>query len=404
MADGVGAMHGVTRTLEEIRERGVPGFEVEVIGTDPHVDRRLPAAAEVEVPYGAGLSVGVPSLPAIVETLAEGRYDLLQLCSPGPAGVAAALIARIMELPLVGSYHTELGVYAGLRSGDQRLRAGMDMALALFYGQCRVVLSPSPSADGSLLALGIAAERLARWGRGVDTRRFDPALRSPRLLPGELNVLYAGRLTREKGVELLADAFLAALRRDPRLHLVLVGGGPEEEPLRERLGERATFLGWLEGDALARVYASADIFLFASATDTFGQVILEAQASGLPVLAVHEGGPADLIADGRSGLLRAAGAEVLAHALCELAGSAALRARLAAGGLEAVAARSWEASLAQLREGIGAAPSPRLRCCRPRRPSAGAGRRTAGRVCRSRPGPARAAPTRAARGLRPASP
>ncbi len=77
-------MHGVTHTLDEIRERGVPGFEVEVVGTDPNVDRRLSAVAEIDIPFYAGLQVGVPSLPAIVETLAEGRYDLVHLCSPGP--------------------------------------------------------------------------------------------------------------------------------------------------------------------------------------------------------------------------------------------------------------------------------------------------------------------------------
>ena len=91
LADGVGSMHGVTRTLEEIRERGVPGFEVEVIGTDPHVDRRLPAVAEVEIPYSPGLRVGVPGVPAIVDALAEGRYELLHVCAPGPVGVAGAL-------------------------------------------------------------------------------------------------------------------------------------------------------------------------------------------------------------------------------------------------------------------------------------------------------------------------
>ncbi len=147
VADGVGGMHGVTHTLDEIRDRGVAGFEVEVIGTDSCVDRRLSAVAEVDIPFYEGLKVGVPSLPAAVEALAEGRYDLVHLCSPGPAGVAAALIARIMELPTVGSYHTELGAYAGLRSGDARLRAGADVALAAFYGGCDV---------------GALAERLCR--------------------------------------------------------------------------------------------------------------------------------------------------------------------------------------------------------------------------------------------------
>jgi glycosyltransferase involved in cell wall biosynthesis len=121
--------------------------------------------------------------------------------------------------------------------------------------------------------------------------------------PPQLNVLYAGRLTKEKGAGLLVDAFEAALARDQRLHLVLAGGGPEEGSLRRRLGRHATFLGWLEGTALADAYAAADVFLFCSRTDTYGQVILEAQASGLPVVAVAEGGPASLIEDGRTGVL-----------------------------------------------------------------------------------------------------
>ncbi|HEV2786299.1 MAG TPA: glycosyltransferase, partial [Solirubrobacteraceae bacterium] len=123
-------------------------------------------------------------------------------------------------------------------------------------------------------------------------------------------MLYAGRLTREKGADLLAKAFLQARARDPRLHLVLAGGGPEEHFLRARLGEHATVLGWLEGDALAAAYASADIFLFASRTDTFGPGVLEAQASGLPVVAVAAGGPAEIVSDGRSGLLCPPDAEV----------------------------------------------------------------------------------------------
>jgi glycosyltransferase involved in cell wall biosynthesis/predicted metal-dependent phosphoesterase TrpH len=351
VADGVGDVHGVTHTLDQIRERGLPGFEVEVMGTDPNVDRRLPAVAEVEIPFYAGLRVGVPSLPAMVEALAEGRYDLLHLCSPGPAGVAAALIARTMELPLVGSYHTELGAYAGLRSGDVRLRAGMDAGLAAFYGLCSVVLSPSDPADESLRALGVPSARIARWDRGVDTARFDPSLREQPARPGELTVLYAGRLTKEKGVDLLADAFLRAHARDPRLRLALAGGGPEEQPLRERLGERADFLGWLEGDALPRAYASADLFLFASSTDTFGQVILEAQASGLPVVAVAEGGPRTLIEDGRTGLLRPADPDALAGALCDLAAAPSLRRGLAAAALQDARGRTWERALERLAEG-----------------------------------------------------
>ena len=351
VADGVGGMHGVTHTLDEIRERGVPGFEVEVVGTDVGVDRRLPCVSEVDIPFYAGLKLGVPSLPGLVDALADRRYDAIHLCSPGPAGIGAALVARMMGVPTIGSYHTELAAYAGLRSGDTRLGDAMAQLLGLFYGSCDVVLSPSISSDKSLEMLRIEASRIDRWDRGVDIGRFSPERRIAGLFPGEINVLYAGRQTKEKGAELLAEAFLLAHAADPRLHLVLAGGGPEQERLRERLGERATFLGWLEGDELARAYASADVFLFASRTDTFGQVILEAQASGLPVVAVAEGGPAALIEPGVSGRLCAPDPAALAHAVVELAASPRLRARFAAAGLASVAERTWERALAQLAAG-----------------------------------------------------
>jgi glycosyltransferase involved in cell wall biosynthesis/predicted metal-dependent phosphoesterase TrpH len=351
VADAVGGMHGVTHTLDELRERGVPGFEVEVVGTDANVDRRLSAVAEIDIPLYAGLKVGVPSLPAIVEVLADGRYDLVHLCSPGPAGAAAGIIARVMGVPVLGSYHTELAAYAGLRSQDPSLEVAARVAIAAFYGQCRRVLSPSRASDEVLRAMGIAYERIGRWDRGVDLTRFSPKRRDPALLPGEITVLYAGRLTREKGADLLADAFLAARERDPRLHLALAGGGPEEELLRERLGEHATFYGWLEGDKLAAAYASADVFLFASRTDTFGQVLLEAQASGLAVVAVGEGGPTSIVADGVTGRLCPADAGALADVVCELAAQPLQRERLARGALDAVRQRTWERSLERLADG-----------------------------------------------------
>ena len=351
IADGVSGMHGVTHTLQQIRERGVRGFDVEVIGTDADVDRRLSAVAEIDVPFYRGLKIGVPSVPAIVDALAEGRYDLVHLCAPGPSGLGAWLLARVLDLPVVGSYHTELAAYTGLRTGNAHLEAMAAIALGRFYGACDVVLSPSTASDERLAQLGVAPDRLRRWDRGVDVQRFDPELRAPGLLPGEINVLYAGRLTKEKGVDLLADAFLTARSRDPRLHLVLAGGGPEQEQLRARLGDHATFLGWLGGEDLARAYASADLFAFASRTDTFGQVILEAQASGLPVVAVAEGGPVSLIDHGETGLLTAADARVIAEALLSIVDDEQRRERLAATALTAVRERTWEASLDRLSAG-----------------------------------------------------
>jgi glycosyltransferase involved in cell wall biosynthesis/predicted metal-dependent phosphoesterase TrpH len=382
VADGIGSTHGVSRTIEEVRSRGVAGYEIEVVATDPHVDRRLSAVAEFDVPFYPGLRIGVPSLSAAVQTLTEGAFDAIHVCSPGPAGIAGVLLAKALGLPLIGSYHTELTAYAQLRSQRADLAGAMEMAVGAFYNACDLVLSPSPASDLALTRIGLGAERILRWDRGVDTSRFDPGLRNDDLReswmglaayspagPGPSHLqeptrshascspvyaLYAGRITKEKGIDLLVDAFLAAHARDERLRLVLAGDGPERSRVASRLGALATFLGWLHGDELARAYASADLFLFPSQTDTFGQVILEAQASGLPVIAVDAGGPATLVEHLATGLLCAPRATALADALVELAGSPLLRERLSLAAQSSVRERTWERALERLADGYSA--------------------------------------------------
>jgi|tagenome__1003787_1003787.scaffolds.fasta_scaffold20989066_7 glycosyltransferase involved in cell wall biosynthesis/predicted metal-dependent phosphoesterase TrpH len=351
IADGIGSMHGVTHTIEQIRERGVPGFDVDIVGTDPGVDRRLSAATELELPFYEGMSLGVPGLPDLVEVLADGCYDLVHVTAPGPAGIAATLMSRITGVPLIASYHTEIATYAGMRTQDEGLEALTRAGLGAFYTAPGAILSPSPSADASVVALGADPARIGRWERGVNLDRFDPSKADRDAFPGEIKVLYSGRLTREKGVDLLAESFIRAHDRDPRLHLLLAGGGPEEAELRERLGERATFLGWLSGEGLPRAYASADAFLFCSTTDTYGQVILEAQASGLAIVAVAEGGPAALIENRHTGLLCRPEANHLAGTLLQLAASPALREELGAAAMKAAQERSWERSMSQLAVG-----------------------------------------------------
>ncbi len=358
VADGISSTHGVASTIKQVRERGVPGFEVEVIGTDPDVDRRLASVAEVDVPFYNGIKLGVPSIPAITDAIAEGRYDLVHVCAPGPAGAAAWALAKALELPLLGSYHTELGSYAGVRSGQPMLEAMTSYILGQFYGGCDVVLSPSAATDKRLREIGIESGKVGRWDRGVDLARFSPENRDPELLDGEVKVLYAGRLTTEKGVELLADAFLAARAKDPRLHLNLAGDGPERAALEQRLGDSATFLGWQHGEDLARVYASADVFLFASRTDTFGQVIREAQASGLPVVAVAEGGPVSLIEDGQTGLLSLPETTPLSAALLRVVANPMFAERLKQGGLRKVKTCTWEAAMRRLAAGYRRAVRP----------------------------------------------
>jgi glycosyltransferase involved in cell wall biosynthesis/predicted metal-dependent phosphoesterase TrpH len=349
VGDALDGIDGVTRLLSELRQRGVPGWEVDLIATDGPVDRRLPTAAEVEVPFYPGRRIGVPTLIGLAEALTTRRYDLVHVCSPGPAGLGAALLAEMLGLPLAISHHTELGRYARLRSGRVDAEGLVRTGLAVLYRRAAVVLSPSSAADASVINLGVEPERIARWTRGVDAALFRP--QPARTTDDAVRVLYAGRLSTEKGIHLLTEAFELAHARDPRIQLVLAGGGPEEEHLRERLGRRATFLGWLDRQALAEAYATADLFCFPSRTDTYGQAVLEAQASGLPVIAVAEGGPLDLIDDGRTGLLFPPDPQALANALLELANAPARRDELGNAAAAVARRRTWRVAFAELAAG-----------------------------------------------------
>ena len=187
-------------------------------------------------------------------------------------------------------------------------------------------------------------------GAGSRSTRFSPSYYGSEILPRAFNVLFVGRLARESGIELLAEAFLLARERDPRLHLVLVGQGPQgttSRPARRR-GELPRLA---RRRALSRVYASADLLVFVDGTNVFGQPMLDAQASGLSTLAREDCAAAGLIENGRNGFLVAPEPHALGSAIRGLARRAKLQDRLATGGLVAAGERSPERSIAQLVSG-----------------------------------------------------
>ena len=252
VADGIGGMHGVTHTIDEIRERGVPGFEVEVIGTDPHVDRRLSAVAEVEMPFYAGPEDRRPE-PAGRRRDA-GRGPLRRRCTcarPGPAGVAAAMIGRVMGLPIAGSYHTELAAYAGLRSGDDGLAAGVELVLGAFYGGCDTVLSPRASPTR-----GCTRSASSPSGSGAGIAASTSTASRPHCAPARPTD--ASACSTPAASRARRASTCSPTRSSPRGRATRGwsscsrAAAPRRSALRARLGAAATFLGWLEGDALAR--------------------------------------------------------------------------------------------------------------------------------------------------------
>jgi glycosyltransferase involved in cell wall biosynthesis len=259
--------------------------------------------------------------------------------------------------PMLGSHPYDL-IHVGLAdpAGSAVLRCGQD----------RSYLSPSRAGDRRLADQGAPAARIRRWRPGVDRERFHPSAYAPEAIPtsdtaGErINLLHVGPLREAGEIALLADAFGLAHDRDHRLHLVLAGdAAAEEDAMRDRaLDEAITVLGAVEPDALARIYATADLLVFAGASDPLAQPVLEAQASGLPVLAVDAGGVVDLVQDGRTGCLVEPSAPILAEALSGLARRATLRERLVTGALKSIGEHGWDRSLEQLAGAWSAALRP----------------------------------------------
>ena len=237
----------------------------------------------------------------ITAHLRRFKPDILHLAGLVALGPTGRYVANVLRLPMVGAYHTDFPAYS-THYGMGWLKSSTYAYLRWFHNRCAINLCPSLATIADLRAHGF--RRLRLWGRGVDTLQFHPQHRSDAwrasvgVQPGERLLLYVGRLAAEKRVDLLVDA----LRGVEKTRLVLVGDGPAMPTLQQAFaGLPVHFSGFLRGSELATAYASADMFVFPSDTDTFGQVVQEAMASGLPVVAARAGGVTDLVRDGVTG-------------------------------------------------------------------------------------------------------
>jgi phosphatidylinositol alpha 1,6-mannosyltransferase len=302
---------GVSRTLARLfrtlEERGadfrvyspfVPGPEVPWRG---HV-RPVPY---LPVVFNPGYRVSLPLGHGIARELDADPPDLLHLVSPTPMGRWAIRWAEKRGIPVVSSFHTHFASYLRYY-GVSALERPVWWMLRRFYAHCERVYAPSRSIIRELEAHGIG--RLELWSRGIDLHRFGPRFRDPALRravgagEGTPIVLMVSRLVKEKDLADLVEMHRVLQARGAEYRLALVGDGPMREELEEALPD-AHFAGHQHGEALARWYASADLFVFPSTTETFGNVVLEALASGLPAVVVDRGGPPDQIEPGVNGFI-----------------------------------------------------------------------------------------------------
>ncbi len=306
------------------------------------------------IPRYEGLRMGLPCSGRLVTLWRRQRPDVVHIATEGPLGRSALLAARALGLPVCSEFRTNFHAYSQ-HYGFGFLRRPIIGYLRRFHNATQCTMVPTQALHDDLHKEGF--RNLLTVARGVDVRRFDAAHRSEALrarwgaAADDLVVTCVGRLAPEKNLNTLVAAFEAIHRAQPRARLVLVGDGPMRKELQARCPQ-AIFAGQRTGSDLAAHYASADLFLFPSVTETFGNVTTEAMASGLAVVAFDYAAAQRLIRDGENGALapfddNAAFVATAARTAASLANCRVLGAR----ARQSVMALDWDTIAAQV-EGV----------------------------------------------------
>jgi glycosyltransferase involved in cell wall biosynthesis len=305
-------INGVALTLEKLHNfLNISGHQPSVIRPRRFSETRKPELVQgFPIPMYPKLRFGIGSPLRLYQTIKSKMPDIIHLATEGPLGLACLGIAKSLRIPVVSSFHTNFDLYANdYKMGF--LSSGISHYLRWFHNQTEATFAPSNACMERLQALGYKNTKI--WTRGVDTSLFNPIQKDLNfkskigLSETDILLLYVGRLAPEKNIGSLLETFKKARstlsRQGKNLFLALVGTGPlvEQSDLEKTNG--IILPGELRGNHLAQWYASADIFVFPSTSETFGNVILEAQASGLPVLCLNSQATQERIRNQHDGIL-----------------------------------------------------------------------------------------------------
>jgi glycosyltransferase involved in cell wall biosynthesis len=353
-------VNGVATTICKMTAAGAAaGKELVVVASRSNLQlsdipiKNFPPIGEFELPEYELQKLSFPPILQMLDYVQRERFTEIIISTPGPVGLTALLAAKMLNLQTSGIYHTDFPQYIRILTEDSFLESVAWGYMHWFYGQLDTVFVNSEEYKQSWIKRGFDPAKLKILPRGLDTELFHPARRDSAFFEkfgasnGELRLLYVGRISREKDLDLLADAYRRLRKEGLPVRLFVVGHGPYSEALAKSLPD-AFFTGYLRGTELATAYASADIFVFPSTTDTFGNVILEAQASGLPVVVSDSGGPKELVAHKANGLItRSHNVEDFTGAIRTLVTDQTLRGRMANSARDSVIDRSWPRAFAK---------------------------------------------------------
>lgn len=311
----------------------------------------FPAIESRSLDVYPGFPMALLPILEILRWCEESDIDVIHAATPGPVGLVAWLLANSLDLPLVGTYHTDLPNLGFYLTGDHLLKESLWAYVRLFYDQCATVFCPSEASRLELVEHRVKS-RLEPFPQGIDCGLFDPARRDESLHrdlgDGRRVLLWVGRISPEKGLDALAASYAPLRARRDDVHLVIVGEGPYRERLRE-LAPDASFLGVKTGAQLAAIYASADVFLFPGHAETFGQTVLEAAASGLPAVVSAGSGTEDAMIRDVTALSVAPGdARGFVAAIEQLLDDRELHARMRIAARHYALARTWPATFERL--------------------------------------------------------
>ena len=319
-SDTVADLNGVSVTMNEIAECACrTGTPLRLVGCLSEQERHLPVVGtllqlpgiyEVTPAFYNAHTVRFPSLLRSLDIIAEAQPEKIVVSTPGPVGLTGYLAARLLGVPCIGVYHTDFAKQAEETIGDKQIADLVGRYVAWFYARTDEVRVPSHFYMTALADQGIDISRMRIFRRGLDNafaRIKSDVLRDTRnrwFGDGTPTLLYAGRLGKEKNLKLIEDVFARLRQQDVEVNLLFAGDGPERETLEAALashGGRVFFTGRLDRETLKAVYRLSDVLVFPSCSDTFGMSVLEAQSLGLPALVSLEGGPQEIILDGKTG-------------------------------------------------------------------------------------------------------